>query len=105
MPGTYRTPTAAESAKLEKSRKMMREGIEGEKSMTAKLLPTMAKSARDEQRMAKRMRESVDPRAREGEAYNQAGYRKGGMTKGYAKGGVTRADGCAVKGRTRCRMV
>jgi rubrerythrin len=105
MPGTYRTPTAAESAKLEKSRKMMREGIEGEKSMTAKLLPTMAKSARDEQRMAKRMRESVDPRAREGEAYNQAGYRKGGMTKGYAKGGVTRADGCAVKGHTKGRMV
>jgi rubrerythrin len=105
MPGTYRTPTAAESAKLEKSRKMMREGIEGEKSMTAKLLPTMAKSARDEQRMAKRMRESVDPRAREGEAYNQAGYRKGGMTKAYAKGDVTRADGCAVKGHTRGRMV
>jgi rubrerythrin len=101
MPGTYRTPTAAESAKLEKSRKMMREGIEGEKSMTAKLLPTMAKSARDEQRMAKRMRESVDPRAREGEAYNQAGYRKGGKVKG----GVTRADGCAVKGRTRGRKV
>jgi len=105
MPGTYRTPTAAESAKLEKSRKMMREGIEGEKSMTAKLLPTMAKSARDEQRMAKRMRESVDPRAREGEAYNQAGYRKGGITKGYAKGGVTRADGCCKKGHTQGRMV
>jgi hypothetical protein len=105
MPGTYRTPTAAESAKLEKSRKMMREGIEGEKSMTAKLLPTMAKSARDEQRMAKRMRESVDPRAREGEAYNQAGYRKGGMTKGYAEGGVTRADGCCKKGHTQGRMV
>lgn len=30
---------------------------------------------------------------------------KGGMTKGYAKGGVTRADGCAVKGHTRGRMV
>jgi hypothetical protein len=30
---------------------------------------------------------------------------KGGITKGYAKGGVTRADGCAVKGHTKGRMV
>jgi rubrerythrin len=101
MPGTYRTPTAEESAKLEKSRKMMRKGIEGEKDFLSKILPTMAKSARDDQRMAKRMRESVDPRAREGEAYNQAGYRKGGKVKG----GVTRADGCAVKGHTRGKVV
>lgn len=28
-------------------------------------------------------------------------YRKGGKTKGYAKGGVTRADGCAQRGKTR----
>lgn len=101
----YRTPDAAEAKKLDKARKMMQQGIEGEKGLMARLMPTMAKSARDEQRAAKAMRESVDPRAREGEAYNEAGYRKGGMTKGYAKGGVTRADGCAVKGHTKGRMV
>lgn len=29
----------------------------------------------------------------------------GGMTKSYAKGGVTRADGCAQRGKTKGRMV
>jgi hypothetical protein len=29
----------------------------------------------------------------------------GPFPKKYAKGGVTRADGCAVKGRTKGRMV
>ena len=96
MPRNYRSPTAEESAKLDKSREMMQKGIEGEKDMLAKVMPTMAKSARDEQRAAKKMRESVPAAAREGEAYNQAGY---------AKGGVTRADGCVSKGHTKGRMV
>jgi hypothetical protein len=30
---------------------------------------------------------------------------KGGMIKKYVNGGVTRADGCAVKGHTKGRMV
>ena len=102
MPKNYRTPTAEESAKLDKSREMMQKGIEGEKGILPKISPTMAKSARDDQRMAKKMRESVPAAAREGEAYNQAGYAKGGKVK---KGGVTRADGCITKGRTKGRMV
>lgn len=32
-------------------------------------------------------------------------YKRGGMTKVYAKGGVTRADGCAQRGKTKGRMV
>ena len=96
MPRQYRTPTAEETAKLDKSREMMQKGIEGEKGLLPKISPTMAKSARDEQREARKMRESVSPAAREGEAYNQAGY---------AKGGVTRADGCISKGHTKGRMV
>lgn len=103
MPRSYRTPTAEESAKMDKSREMMQKGIEGEKDFMSKILPTMAKSARDDQRAAKKMMESVPAAAREGEAYNQAGYRKGG--KVYAKGGVTRADGCVSKGHTKGRMV
>lgn len=105
MPRTYRTPTTEESAKLDKAREMMQKGIEGEKDLMSKISPAMAKSARDDQRMAKKMRESVPAAAREGEAYNQAGYAKGGMTKKYAKGGATRADGCITKGRTKGRMV
>lgn len=96
MPRDYRSPTAEESAKLDASRRLMQEGIEGEQSMMSRLMPTMAKSARDEMRRAKKMREEVPARAREGEAYNQAGY---------AKGGVTRADGCVKKGHTKGRMV
>ena len=84
---------------------MMQKGIEGEKDMLAKIMPTMAKSARDEQRAAKKMRESVPAAAREGEAYNQAGYAMGGKVKAYRNGGVTRADGCVSKGRTKGRMV
>jgi hypothetical protein len=94
MPKNYRSPTAAESAKLDAARKMMQEGIEGESGLAARLLPTMAAGARAEQRMAKKMREEVPARAREGEAYNQAGYAKGG-----------KIDGCAKRGKTRGRMV
>lgn len=94
MPRDYRSPTAAESAKLDAARKMMQEGIEGEGSLMARLLPTMAAGARAEQRMADKMRRSVPFRAREGEAYNQAGYAKGG-----------KIDGCAQRGKTRGKVV
>lgn len=92
----YRTPSAKEAEKLDKARAMMQRGIAGERDMMSRLMPTMAKSARDEMRAAKALRESVPASAREGEAYNQAGY---------AKGGVTRADGCVKKGHTKGRMV
>ena len=48
-------------------------------------------------RAAKAMRESVPESAREGEAYNQAGYAEGGA--------VTRGDGCAQRGKTRGKVV
>jgi hypothetical protein len=95
----YRTPTAKEAEKMERSRTMMQQGIEGEKDILSRLMPTMAKSARDDMRAAKMLRESVPERAREGEAYNQAGYAKGGMTASQ------RADGCAIRGKTRGKMV
>lgn len=97
----YRTPTAKETDKLERSRKLMQQGIEDEKSMMSRLMPTMAKSARDDIRAAKAMRESVPESAREGEAYNQAGYKKGGSVSSASK----RADGCAMKGKTKGTMI
>lgn len=93
----YRTPTAKESEKLERSRKLMQQGIEDEKSVMSRLMPTMAKSARDDIRAAKALRESVPESAREGEAYNQAGYKQGGYVKS--------ADGCCSRGKTRGKMV
>lgn len=93
----YRTPSAKEAERLERAREMMQSGIEGQKDFLSKISPTMDKSARDEMRVAKALRESVPESAREGEAYNQAGYAEGGS--------VTRGDGCAQRGRTRGKVV
>jgi hypothetical protein len=98
MPTNYRTPTAKEAEKLERARQMMQSGIEGEKDIFSRFSTTMAKAARDEQKAAKALRESVSERAREGEAYNQAGYKNGGSAS-------SRADGCAMRGKTKGRMV
>jgi rubrerythrin len=93
----YRKPTEKESAKLNKARQMMVEGIEGEKDIFSKMMPTMAKAARDDIRAAKAMRESVPASAREGEAYQDAGYKSGGSVSSASK----RADGCAIRGKTK----
>jgi len=74
----YRKPTDKETEKLNKSRKMMVEGIEGEKDLLSKISTTMAKDARDQIRAGKALRETVPASAREGEAYQSAGYKKGG---------------------------
>ena len=103
----YRQPTPSEKIKLDISRAMMVEGINEEKDPINRLMPTMSKAARDQQKSAMSLRNSVSEKAREGEAYNDAGYKKGGKVKKMAKGGSasSRADGCAVKGKTRGRMV
>ena len=103
MERSYRTPTSKEKSKLHKSREMMQRGIEGEGDFLSKISTTMAKAARDDQKMGRRMRESVPMEAREGEAYNEAGYKKGGKIKKYAKGGSI--DGCAQRGKTKGRIV
>jgi hypothetical protein len=61
----------------------------------------MAKSARDDIRAAKEMRESVPEAAREYEAYQEAGYAKGGSVGSASK----RADGCAQRGKTKGKFV
>jgi hypothetical protein len=77
----------------------MAEGIAGEKDIMSRMMPTMAKAARDDMALAKRMRETVPAAAREGEAYNNAGYKKGGKVAKYARGG-----GIERKGKTRGKM-
>lgn len=97
----YRKPSVKEKEKLEKSREMMIQGIEGEKDILSRMMPTMAKAARDDMRAARALRESVPARAREGEAYEYAGYKKGGKVGSASK----RADGIAKKGKTRGRIL
>ena len=43
--------------------------------------------------------------AQEGDEMRKMGMKHGGAVKKYAKGGVTRADGCAVRGKTKGKMV
>ena len=102
-----RKPTAAEMAKIEKSRERLQMGQAGERDMLSKISPTSMKAAKDMQRQANEMRESVDPAAREYELAVDSGYKKGGKVKKMASGGSAskRADGCAVKGKTRGKMV
>lgn len=101
MPMNYRKPTAKEQAKMEKAREMTQRGIEGQKDFLSKISTTMAKSARDDEKMGRRMFESVPEAAREGAAYDQAGYAAGGSV-GSAS---ARADGCAQRGKTRGKIV
>jgi hypothetical protein len=101
MPKNYRAPTEEETRKLDASREMMQRGISGEDDILSKISTTMRKSARDDIKQAGRMREAVPMRAREGEAYNYAGYAKGGKVGSASK----RADGCAQRGKTRGKMV
>ena len=96
-----RKPTEKETRTMEESRELYRKGIEGEKDILSKISTTMAKSARDDIRAAKKMRESVPEPAREYEAYQGAGYKKGGKVGSASK----RADGCCVRGKTRGRMM
>jgi hypothetical protein len=101
-----RKPTADEMAKIEKSRERLQMGQAGERDLLSKYSTTSRKAAKDMQRQANEMRESVDPAAREYELAVDSGYKKGGAVK-MAKGGSasSRADGCAVKGKTRGKMV
>ena len=86
----YRKPTAKEKEKLEKARGLTVQGIEGEKDFLSKISTTAAKAARDDIRAGKALRESVPAAAREGEAYESAGYRKGGGVKAMNIGGLGR---------------
>lgn len=97
MAKSYRSPTKAESEKLERARELRQSSIQGEQDILSKLMPTMAKANRGEMKQSERMRKSVPESAREGEAYNYAGYKAGGY--------VTAADGCVRKGHTKGRMI
>lgn len=96
MPRTYRTPTSREKAKLNKSRQMMERGIQGEGDFLSKISTTMAKAARDDQKMAKEMYYSVPDEAREGEAYEYAGYKAGGVVDVRGQGAARKTKGCKI---------
>jgi hypothetical protein len=105
----YKKPTDAQRKKIDTARMRTRQGMEGQKDFLSKISTTMAKDARDEEKMGRRMMEQVPESVRRYEAEEGAPpmgpYKKGGKvkTKKYAKGGSI--DGCARKGKTKGRMV
>ena len=94
---TYRKPTEKESATLDSARKKVQEGIANEKDLLSRFSTVAAKNARDDVKAGMKMRDSVSEKAREGEAYQDAGYKAGGKVGSASK----RADGCAIRGKTR----
>ena len=96
MTRTYRTPTPREKARLAKSRQMMERGIQGEGDFLSRFSTTMSKAARDDQKMAKEMYYSVPEEAREGEAYEYAGYKAGGMVNVRGQGAARKTKGCKI---------
>lgn len=88
-------------AKIEAARKMIREGLEGEKDIFSRFSPVMRKQATDQFKEGVKRYEKSDEKIRNKEAYDFAGYKKGGKVSSASK----RADGCAVKGKTRGRMI
>ena len=103
----YRKPTEAQRKRIEEARKMTRAGIEDQRGIMSRLMPTMAKSARDDERIGRRMMEQIPESVRRYEAEEGAPpagpYRKGGKVKSYAKGG--KIDGCAQRGKTKGRYI
>ena len=100
----YKEPTTAQRAKIQAARKRMREGMEGEKTLFAKLSTTEAKAARDEQKMAKRDMEKIPEPVRNmemEEGQTVTPFKKGGMVSKKAAGGAGSSRGCgaAVKGK------
>lgn len=108
----YKKPTDAERKKIEAARKRTREGMEGQKDIFSKLSTTMAKDARDEEKMGRRMMESVPQAARNYEMEEGQGaspFKKGGKVmnegkmmkkegRGMAKAAMQKVAGKAVKG-------
>ena len=100
----YKQPTDKQRSKIEAARKRMRDGMEGEKSLLARLSTTEAKAARDEQKMAKRDMEKIPEAVRNYE--NEEGQTTSPFKKGGSVGSASkRADGCAIRGKTRGKIV
>ena len=101
----YKKPTEEQREKIQAARKRMRQGMEGEKDRISKISTTMAKAARDEQKLAKRDMEKIPEEVRRYESeegQTSSPFKKGGAVKSSAS---KRADGIAMKGKTKGRMV
>ena len=86
---------------IEASRKMMREGLAGEKDIFSRISPIMKKQATTHFNEGLDRYNKSDENIRTREAYDEAGYKGGGSVSSASK----RADGIAQRGKTKGRMV
>jgi len=121
----YKKPTDAQRKKIENARKLTRRGMEEQKDFLSKISTTMAKGARDEEKMGKEMMRRIPEPVKRYEAEEGAPpmgpYKKGGSVMKYEKGGMAcgpkkmmgggmtykkggKIDGCAKKGKTKGKM-
>ena len=106
----YKKPSDKQRKKIETARKKTRQGMGEQKDFLSKISTTMAKGARDEEKMGRRMMEEVPEPVRRFEAEEGAPpmgpFKKGGAVKVKKKTTTRcRGDGIAKTGKTRGRMV
>jgi hypothetical protein len=97
-----RKPTAGEQRRLDRGRKMIQEGSRASDDFLSKLSTTYKQQAKNDMKLGQEELDRVPDRARNYDAYNQMTYMKKGGSVGSAS---KRADGCAVKGKTRGKFV
>jgi hypothetical protein len=98
MSDAFRKPTASEQKRLDRGRKMVREGSMASDDFLSKLLPTYKYQARNDMKLGQEVLDRVPDKARNYDAYMGMKHLKKG---GY----VTAADGCVQRGKTRGKMV
>jgi hypothetical protein len=96
----YREPTEKERKKIEKAREMTQRGMAGEKDIFSKISTTMAKAARDDYKVGRKMMEEVPEAARNYEAETPGGtmkkFKNGGMVKVRGQGKVMKTKSCKM---------
>ena len=92
---------AKKYGQIEGARKMIREGLKGEEDLASMVSPRMRDQATQHFKEGLKRYEKSDEKIRNKEAYDFAGYKKGGKVSSASK----RADGCAIRGKTRGKFV
>jgi hypothetical protein len=98
----FRKPTEREQRRLNRGRKMIREGSEASDDFLARLLPTYKYQARNDMKLGQEELDKVPMPARNYDAYQNMTYMKEG---GSVSSASKRADGCAQRGKTKGKFV
>ena len=96
-----RKPTEKEQKRIDKARKDMQGADKAKTDIFSRLMPTERLDAEQGFKEARQRMDRIPREAREYQSYNQAPYKKRGSVSSASK----RADGCALRGKTRGKFV